>query len=92
MNRSIRLTAATLVTAVAAAVLTVLPLPSRAEPKPAPKAVEFPLVHVEGKRVAPRQKVTLPLVEIVVDRAASGSARVADRSNATVEKPRAPRG
>ena len=71
MTRSHHLTAATLVTALAAAVLSVLPLPARAEPQ----VVRLPKVEVVGQRVAPAPAapsavVQLPRVEIVVSRRA----------------------
>lgn len=91
MIRSRHLTAATLVTALAAAFLSVQAAPAAANPPQAPRvAVELPAVHIVGKRVAPRQVVELPRVEIVVTRRASEPARVADK--APVEPARAPRG
>jgi hypothetical protein len=98
MTRSQRLTAATLISALVAAVVSVLPAPASA----APRVVRLPTVHVVGQRVAPApsaasakgaasQVVQLPRVEIVVTRRASEPARLADKSP-TGERMRAPRG
>jgi len=95
MIRSQTLTAATLVTALAAAFVSVLPAPASAAPPKAERTVvgpvvELPMVHVVGKRAAPRPAVELPRVEVVVTRRASEPSRVADKARA--EPLRSPRG